>query len=191
MTPQKTHRWTLEQKVTLVLLCREYQNSWHEKRILFNAYLEDELKTTHIFTEGALRRMYSQIENRFHRDFGTWTGIRSSLEARAISLNIALEASDRGQSSQLITPVRFPMPSSGLFTPSNGLSTPSKGLSTPSKDLSTPSNGLPTPSLSSGNKNSYRATKFPRLGFRGFSTSSQGYLLAIAEYPYTELTHVG
>lgn len=139
VTPPKKHIWTLEEQVTLVLLVERYQNTWADKRKIFNSYIESELSLPHIFTEGALRSMYRELGSKFSWSLGSWTCIGRALKHRAVLLGIPLVdcAEARSPPCQVET-------------------------------------GLPT--LKCKRKFS-RQTRFPRLGFRAFDISNQGYLL--------------
>lgn len=179
VTRGKNHMWSLEEQVTLVLLVEAYQNSWSEKRNIFNSYIG------HEFSEGALRKMYWELKTKFKSPFGNWFILRKSLETKAISLRIPLESIDRAQASPPRAPSngRFDQLATGLFTPTSSrrscrqLTT---GLPTPTSSRRShcqPTTDLLTPTSS----RSYRQTGFPRLGFRAFDKSNQGYLLAIAD----------
>lgn len=141
LTPPKTHKWTLEEQVTLILLVEKYENNWIEKKKIFNKYIEHELGSSHEFTQGALRSMYRELETRFRCPFGNWSYIGKALELQANLLSIPL--------------INCAQPR----TPSN---------------LRQVNTGLPTPIT---NRKKYSQTRFPKLGFRAFDISNQGYLL--------------
>ena len=168
VTPRKIHKWSLEEQVTLILLERTYENTWAEKRKIFNSYIQDELDSSDHFTEGALRTMYRELKNKFSCPFGEWSCIRKALRQKAALLCIALI--DREASPpQIPSNNRFHQPPQ---TPLNSrLNQPPQ---TPLNSRLNQSNtGLPTPI---SNNKSFRQTRFPRLGFRAFDISNQGYL---------------
>ena len=140
VTPPKKYIWSLEQQVTLVLLVEKYQNTWAEKRKIFNSYIESELGLSHTFTEGALRSMHRELKYKFPCSMGNWVCIRKALEHRAVSLGIPLIDCAEARSPRTQCQVNT---------------------------------GLPT--LNCKRKFS-RQTRFPRLGFRAFDISNQGYL---------------
>lgn len=127
--PRKTHKWNMEEQITLILLVERYENNWTEKKKIFNSYIQDELNSSHHFTEGALRSMYRELKFKFNGSFGNWCCVRKALEQKAILLCIPLVDHVEPSSDRLIS-----------------------------------------------SKNIYRRTKFPRLGFRAFDISNQGYL---------------
>lgn len=151
VTRPKNHKWTLEEQVTLVLLHQRYRNSWNDKTRIFNAYVEDELKLSHRFSDGALRSMFKELENKFNNSLGSWPLIRERLECKARSLNIPLESCAHGQAPR--TPIRSRF--DRFIT------------------------GYPTPT-SVGN--CCRRTRLPRLGFRAFDWSKQGYIGGCRQY---------
>jgi hypothetical protein len=159
VTREKNHKWSLEQQVTLVLLVRAYQNDWSEKWRIFNSYLEDELTLPHTLSEGALRSMCSEFKKKFSGPFGNWTGIREALEAKALSLGIDLASPDRAETPQPRTP-----PQSALQPRTPSQSHVGRFIT-----------GLPTPT--SSGRRSRRQWVLPKLGFRAFDRSKQGYLL--------------
>jgi hypothetical protein len=159
VTRGKNHKWTLEQKVTLYVLVQSYQNDWTDKRTIFNSYIADELEAPHPFSGPALRSMHSELQNTFSGPFGNWSGIRRSLEVKARSLGIFLESSG---------PVQALQPQ----TPSNSRSV----------EFIT---GLPTPTSERRNN---RQRELPRLGFRAFDRSNQGYIIEPLKTFGTSLT---
>ena len=142
VTPRKTHKWSLEEAVTLILLVRTYENTWAEKRKIFNSYIEDELNSPHHFTEGALRTMYRELQTKFTHSFGNWYSIQKVLKQKADSLCVPLI--DCAQPQTLFNS-RLSQLNTGLLTPIT-------------------------------KRKTIRQTRFPRLGFRAFDISNQGYL---------------
>ena len=119
VTPVKNHKWSLEEQVTLVLLVEKYENAWSDKKKIFNSYLEDGLNSPHQFTEGALRSMYRELQNKFSGSFGDWSPIRQALENNANLLCIPLI--NRAQASLPRTPSNHRLGQfiSGLPTPTS------------------------------------------------------------------------
>lgn len=168
VTPDKNHKWSLEQQVTLVLLVRAYQNNWSEKWRIFNSYIADELALPHTFSKGALRSMRSEFEKKLSGPFGNWTSTRQALETRALSLGIDLKSLDHIEVPQ---PLSRPQSASNPRMPSQS----APQLRTPSEShVGHLITGLPTPK-STGRRR--RQWVLPKLGFRAFDISKQGYLL--------------
>lgn len=138
ITPQKPHKWTLEEQITLILLVRRYENTWADKKRIFNSYIEVEPNSPHYFTEAALRAMCQKLGSKFSDPLGNWSCVREALERKAALLCIPLVDCAEAKSPQTACQV---------------------------------SSGLPTPI-----RNRKLSTRFPRLGFRAFDISNQGYL---------------
>lgn len=68
------HKWTLEEKFTLSILVRWYQNNWREKQLLFNAYFigtKLSAGSSRLFSEESIRAMGHHLSHKKDTD-GTW-----------------------------------------------------------------------------------------------------------------------
>ena len=57
ITPKPTHRWTIVQHITLAFLVRVYDNSWNDKRLVFNSFFSSELRNPKGLSSRALAAM--------------------------------------------------------------------------------------------------------------------------------------
>lgn len=57
ITLKPSHRWTTEQHITLAFLVRVYNNSWNDKRLVFNSFFSSELRNPKGLSSAALSAM--------------------------------------------------------------------------------------------------------------------------------------
>lgn len=157
VTRGPNHKWTLEQKITLLELQRKYANSWAEKTTVFIAYFQGQFKSTSLLPEGVLRTMFYGLNKEYDEYLGDWGPIQKALEEKATSIGITLR-----KSSILATAAQSTSSSISLHTPSKRLRNRfATGDITPS-------------SRPSSLQSQIRQINYPQLAFRAWSDASQG-----------------
>ena len=191
------HKWTLEAKITLAILAGWYLNSWQERTLIFNAYIQgadSPLNQGLHFSENVLRTKWwhlrngehtngikeiSQYDTTFSDTSVAWAATRASLEEAAKELGITIhKRTTESRTHTLQTPrhTRVVKRKRQNHSPGPEFSNDEEGMVPRIKSRSFIHNRVKT---RQGTFQSYGGlltplSPLPRYAFRAFNSTSQG-----------------